>query len=171
MSGLTAVFSLSMLAQTLAASVPYVCAAQGGVLSERSGVVNIGLEGMLLGSALGAVAAANATGSAWVGALAGIGTGAAIGIVHALVVVKGRVDAIISGIAINLGTLGGSRVALRALYGSSSNSPAIEGFRFGGEGASGASMLLRSLASPTFVATVVATVAVIVMLSRTRFGL
>jgi len=163
--------SLSMLAQTLGASVPYVCAAQGGVMSERSGVVNIALEGMLLGSGLSAVAAAHATGNAWLGALVGIATGAGIGVVHALLVVKGRVDAIVSGIALNLAAAGGTRVALRALYGSSSNSPSIEGFRFGSEGASGTSMLLRTVLSPTFVATVLATLLVIGLLSRTRFGL
>lgn len=171
MSALGAVFSLSMLAQTLRASVPYVCAAEGGVLSEKSGVVNIGLEGMLLSSGLASVACAHATGSAATGVLAGIATGAAMALLHALLVVKGRVDAIVSGIALNLAAAGGTRVVLRALYDSSSNSPAIEAFRFGAEGNSGLSMLLRTLADPVAIAALLCTVALVWMLARTRFGL
>lgn len=160
-----------MLAQTLRASVPYVCAAQGGVLSEKSGVVNIGLEGMLLSSGLASVAVAHSTGSAALGALAGVGTGAAVGLVHALLVVKGRVDAIVSGIALNLAAAGGTRVVLRALYDSSSNSPAIEAFRFGSEGTSGLSMLVRTVLDPLAIVTLLSTVALVWMLDRSRFGL
>ncbi len=171
MSALGAVFSLSMLAQTLRASLPYVCAAQGGVLSEKSGVVNIGLEGMLLSSGLASIAVAHSTGSAALGASAGVCTGAAMGLVHALLVVKGRVNAIVSGIALNLAAAGGTRIVLRALYGSSSNSPAIEAFRFGSEGTSGLSMLIRTLLDPVAIATLLSTIAVVWMLQRTRFGL
>lgn len=171
MSTAGAIFSLSMAAQTLRTSVPYVCAAQGGVVSEKSGVVNIALEGMLLSSALASVAVAHASGSAAAGALAGVATGAALGLAHAAVVVGGKVDAIVSGIAINLAAAGGTRVVLRALYGSSSNSPSIEGFRVGSEGSSGGAMLARTLVDPLFLATLAATALVIVMITRTRFGL
>ncbi len=171
MSALDSILSLSMVAQTIRASVPYVCAAQGGVLSEKSGVVNIGLEGMLLTSALASVVVAHATGNAWIGALAGIAVGAAMGALHAALVVKGRISAIVSGIALNLAAVGGTRVVLRALYDSSSNSPAIDAFRFGGEGASGGSMLVRTLVDPTLIGTVLSTLLVMAMMSRTRFGL
>ncbi len=171
MSALAAIFSASMLAQTLGASVPYICAAQGGVVSERSGVVNIALEGTLLSGALAAVAVAHATGSALLGVLGGAVAGGAIGMLHALLVVKGRIDAIVSGIALNLAAAGGTRVVLRALYDSSSNSPSIEGFRFGATGAGGGAMLVRAVASPLFIASVAASIAVMFVLARTRFGL
>ncbi|HEY1695862.1 MAG TPA: ABC transporter permease [Polyangiaceae bacterium] len=172
MSFLGAALSATMIAQTLRMAVPYACAGLGGVWSERSGVVNIALEGILLAGGLGGVAAHVATGSAWAGVLAGAAVGAAIGALHALVVVRGRVDAIVSGIAINLAALGGTRVALRALYDSSSNSPPVAGFRstlF--EGASGVALLARTLLDPLTIATVVLLVATTWALARTRLGL
>jgi simple sugar transport system permease protein len=171
-SFLGAALSATMIAQTLRMAVPYACAGLGGVWSERSGVVNIALEGILLAGGLGGVAAHVATGSAWVGVLAGAAVGAAIGALHALVVVRGRVDAIVSGIAINLAALGGTRVVLRALYDSSSNSPPVAGFRstlF--EGASGAALLARTLVDPLTIATVVLLAATAWALARTRLGL
>jgi simple sugar transport system permease protein len=160
-----------MVAQSLRMAVPYAGAALGGVWSERSGVVNIALEGVLLSSGLGAVAAAHATGSAWAGVLAGAATGAAIGLVHALLVVRGRVDAIISGIAINLAAVGGTRFFLRAFYDSSSNSPKVAGFRAAHEGFSGSALLVRTLLDPLTIT--VAAVALVTWLAlyQTRFGL
>lgn len=171
MSALEAIFSASMLAQTIGASVPYVLAAQGGVISERSGVVNIALEGTLLSGALAAVVVAHATGSAWLGVVGGAAAGGLVGIIHALLVVKGRVDAIVSGIALNLAAAGGSRVVLRALYDSSSNSPSIPGFRFGSELTSRGGAIVRALGSPLFIAAVVTTLAMVFLMRRTRFGL
>ena len=131
MSAFDVIVSGTMIAQTVRMTIPYGCAALGGVLSERSGVVNIALEGTLLASALAAVAASHATGSALAGIVAGVLCGATVGLVHALLVVRGRIDAIVSGIALNLVAAGGTRFLLRALYGSSSNSPSIQGLRFG----------------------------------------
>src|SRR4029077_2466342 len=96
------VLSATMLGQTLRMAVPYACAALGGVWSERSGVVNIALEGMLLGSALAAVAAHHASSSATVGVLAAVVVGAAFAAVHAALFVWGRIDAIVSGVALNV---------------------------------------------------------------------
>jgi simple sugar transport system permease protein len=95
---------------------PIGCAAIGGVISERSGVINIGLEGMLLAGAFASVAAANATGSGLVGLAAGVFAGGATGLLHAWLTQALRVPHILSGIAINLGALGLTTYALR-LYG------------------------------------------------------
>lgn len=172
MSALGAIFSAAMLAQTLRMAVPYACAALGGVWSEKSGVVNIALEGGLLASGLFAVAAAHASGSAAVGVVAGVAAGAAFAGAHALVVVLGRVDAIVSGIALNLIAAGGTRFLLRALYHSSSNSPSVDGFRFGAlEGASGGKLLVRTLLDPTTLLAVAATAISGWALLHTRFGL
>jgi len=127
MSALAQIASLTMIAQTARTAVPYVLAAQGGVWSERAGVVNVALEGMMLSGALASVAAAHAFG-AFAGVGAAIAVGAALGALHALVTERGRIDAIVSGVAINVVALGATRVVLRALYQSSSNSPSIEGF-------------------------------------------
>jgi simple sugar transport system permease protein len=167
MSALDVIVSGTMLAQTVRMTIPYACASLGGVLSERSGVVNIALEGILLSSALAAVATQGATGSAALGVLAGVGCGALVGLVHALVVVRGRVDAIVNGLAINLVAAGGTRFALRTLYGSSSNSPSVRGLRFG----EGWNLALRTLLDP-FVLLTLAVAAIFSWgLARTRFGL
>jgi general nucleoside transport system permease protein len=172
MTFFTALLSTTMLAQTLRMAVPYACAGLGGVWSERSGVVNIALEGILLAGGLGGVAAHVATGSAWAGVATGALVGAAVGAVHALVVVRGRVDAIVSGIAINLAAAGGTRFVLRALYDSSSNSPPVNGFRSTIlEGAGGGVLLARTLIDPLTIATGLLLVATAWMLYRTRFGL
>jgi simple sugar transport system permease protein len=165
-SALSVILSGTMLAQTVRMTIPYACASLGGVLSERSGVVNIALEGTMLTSALVSIAVHLATGNAILGVAAGLACGAAIGILHASLVVRGRVDAIVSGIALNLAAAGGTRFLLRALYESSSNSPAISGFRVGGE-----SLVLRTFADPFFLATIAAVASGAWTLRRTRFGL
>jgi general nucleoside transport system permease protein len=166
-----ALFSATMLAQTLRMAVPYVCAGLGGVWSERSGVVNIALEGILLAGGLGGIVGHVATGSPWVGVVTGTLVGAILGLVHALVVVRGGADAIVSGIAINLVALGGTRFVLRALYDSSSNSPTVAGFRTAVSGAGGAALLVHTLLDPPTLATAVILVVTAWTLARTRFGL
>jgi len=167
MSALDVILSGTMLAQTARMTIPYGCAALGGTLSERSGVVNIALEGTLLGSALAAVAAAHATNSALAGVVAGVACGAVFGLVHATLVVRGRIDAIVSGIALNLIAAGGTRFLLRGLYGSSSNSPSIQGFRF----ADGWGLLARTMLDPFLLTTILVVAVGAWMLRRTRFGL
>lgn len=167
MSALSVIVSGTMLAQTVRMAVPYACAALGGVLSERAGVVNIALEGTLLASALAAVAVHAATGDAALGALAGVACGGIVGLVHAALAVRGRIDAIVSGLAINLAAAGGTRFVLRALYGSSSNSPSVPGIRWG----EGLGLFVRTALDPFLVATLLCFAASAWMLGRTRFGL
>ena len=82
---------------TLRVSTPLILAAFAGMFAERSGVVDIGLEGKLLGAAFAAAAAAYATGSAWIGLLAGIGASVALAMVHAFACVTHRGDQVVSG--------------------------------------------------------------------------
>lgn len=169
MGAFDVILSGTMIAQTARMTIPYGCAALGGVLSERSGVVNIALEGTLLASALASVSTALATGSAAAGVFAGVGCGALIGLLHATLVVRGRIDAIVSGIALNLVAAGGTRFMLRALYGSSSNSPVIQGFRFGSN--TGLGLVIRTVLDPFLLAMLVFIALTAFMLQRTRFGL
>ncbi len=93
-------------AGTLRTAVPLALPALGAVISERSGVVNIGLEGMMLiGAFFGAWFSA-LTGNPWIGLLAAILFGALIALAHGLVSITFRADQIISGVAINLFGLG-----------------------------------------------------------------
>ncbi len=171
MSLVGSLFSATLVGQTARMSVPYACAALGGVWSERSGVVNIALEGMLLASGLASVAIHHATGSASAGVLGGVVTGALFGLAHAGVS-RAKVDAIVSGIALNLIAAGGTRFLLRALYDSSSNSPAVEGFRIPSlDGASGWLLLVRTLVDPLTLLAILLTAFTSWALVRTRFGL
>jgi general nucleoside transport system permease protein len=167
----SAVFSLTMLAETLRIATPYACAAVGGVWAERSGVIQIGLEGVLLVSAFTSVAVAATSGSAALGLAAGVASGALFSVVHALLVERARVPAVISGIAMNLLAYAGTRLALRGLFDSSSNSPGIAGFRFGPTGVGGAAMLARFFLDPVTLFALAATALTPLVLARTRFGL
>lgn len=91
---------LAILASGIRLSIPYTLAGLGGTYSERSGVVNIGLEGMMLTGAFTAVAVTNATGSPWGGLLAAILVGMLLGLVHAVVCVTFKADQIVSGLAL-----------------------------------------------------------------------
>ena len=159
-------FVVSLAAETLRMSVPYAMAALGGVVCERSGIVNIALEGILLASGFGAVAVALTTHSPVLGVFGGLATGAALGFLHALVTARFRVDAIVSGIALNLAAAGGTRFLMHGMFGSSSSSPTIPDVL-----ARSDSALVRTLTDPLFLAAVAAVVAVRAVLFRTRFGL
>jgi len=91
---------LAILASSIRFATPYVLAGLGGTYSERSGVVNIGLEGMMLTGAFTAVAVTNATGSAWLGLLAAIFAGMLLGLIHGVVCITFKADQIVSGLAI-----------------------------------------------------------------------
>lgn len=95
-------FSLvGMLQSTVTRATPLALGALAGVLCERSGVVNIAIEGMMLFSAFAAAFAASASGNLWVGMLVGLIGGALLAWGHAGLSVTYRVDQIISGTAIN----------------------------------------------------------------------
>src|SRR5439155_3766360 len=95
------ILSLTTLAETLRIAAPYACAAIGGVWAERSGVIQIGLEGVLLVSAFGSIAAAVATGSMIASVAAGVLAAVALCAAHAAVVDKTRIDAVVAGIGWN----------------------------------------------------------------------
>ena len=94
--------AIAILASTIRFSIPYVLTGLAGTYSERSGVVNIGLEGMMLVGAFTAVAVTNTSGSAWLGLYAAIAAGMLLGFIHAFVCVSYKSDQIVSGLAINI---------------------------------------------------------------------
>lgn len=107
--------------------MPYAFAAVGATFSERGGVINIALEGIMLNAALAYVLAADVTGNAWLGIGAAMLAGAATAGLHAAVTVGLRADQITSGLGINLLSYGLTRFVLREVYHSSSNSPRVTG--------------------------------------------
>ncbi len=117
---------IGFLLQGLRISVPYVLAALGGSLCERSGVVQLGLEGMLLCGAFAATVGAGLAGPV-AGAVAGAAGGLVVAVIYAWAVLRARADQIIAGVALNLLAVGVTRVLLNLVYHSASNSAPIEG--------------------------------------------
>jgi simple sugar transport system permease protein len=103
---LDAVFRADLIASTLVFATPLVFAGIGGMFSERSGVVNIGLEGMMLMGAFWAVYGADKSGSWVVGILAAVLAGGLLALVHAFFSIHLRADQIVSGVAVNFLALG-----------------------------------------------------------------
>ena len=97
-------------------TVPLAYAALGGLLSERSGVLNIGLEGMILTGAFASSAVALATNNAWFGLLAAIAMSGLVGVMHAALCVSLRVNQLVSGLAINLAAAGLTAFSARILF-------------------------------------------------------
>jgi len=95
-----------MLVSSVIRATPIALAALSGIYSERSGVVNIGIEGMMLSGAFSAVVFASLTGSWQVGLLAGVITGLLLGLLHAVLSIKYLVNQIISGTGIIILSLG-----------------------------------------------------------------
>lgn len=126
------IFSLTFLATLIRSTVPLLLAAMGGLYSERSGIVNIALEGIIIFGALSAAVVTQLTeaslGAAapWLGWLAGMLTGMAIAWIHGVVSIKYKSDQVISGTAINLLATGVPGVILSFLYNSSTESKSVD---------------------------------------------
>jgi ABC-type uncharacterized transport system permease subunit len=103
-----AVFSVSLLLATIRKSVPLVFASIGGFFSERAGVINIGLEGMMLFGAFSGAIISVFTHNPWLGVLGAAVVGGLAGYLHAIATITLRANQIISGVAINMLGVGGT---------------------------------------------------------------
>ncbi|HUS28598.1 MAG TPA: ABC transporter permease [Kofleriaceae bacterium] len=120
---IASMFTLAFLASIIRISVPYVLAALGGSVTERSGMVDLALEGKLLFGAFAAAAVGHATNSALAGIVAAMAVGMLVASLQALCALVFEADQAIVGIAINLLALGGTRFLLQLLFHEGSNSP------------------------------------------------
>ncbi len=107
----------TLIASMLVFACPLMYASLGGIFSERSGVVNIGLEGMMLMGAFWGIWGADKTGNWVTGVLVGMAAGGLLGVLHAFFSVHLRADQIVGGTAINLLALGITGYAFIQLYG------------------------------------------------------
>ena len=101
------IFTIALIWSTVRLSTPLVLAALGGLFSERSGVINIALEGMMLAGAFTAAAVTYATGSPyWRTGCAGMMAGMLIAAIHAVACIRYKADQVVTGTAINILMLG-----------------------------------------------------------------
>jgi simple sugar transport system permease protein len=155
---LSELVTLAFAWQVLRIAVPYVLAALGGTFAERSGVVNLALEGLLTGGAISAAVGAQHGGVAG-GLAAGAAGGVAVATIYGVVVLRLGAEQIVSGVAVNLLMLGLSRFVLKLQWGSASSTPTLAGL----DGGVGVTLFV--------VGTLVAVGVAHVVMARTRYGL
>lgn len=118
-------FLIFMLASTLRMGTPIALTALGGLTSERSGVVNIGLEGIMLASAFGAVLGSYLTGNPWIGVLTAMFVGVLISAIHSVISITWGGNQSVSSMALVLLATGFSGVGLKAVFGQQGSSPQV----------------------------------------------
>ena len=157
----------AFLAQTLRIAIPYLFAASGGVVSERSGLIALGLEGYMLTGAFCGALASYYSGSPWIGLVGATAGGVAIALLYAVTAIRSRADQVVVGIAINLLITGATRFFLRLAFHSSANSPRVPGF-----GAEQSGTGIGALAgNPLIWLGIIAVVIVAWLIYRTPYGL
>jgi len=118
-------FTIALIFSTVRLSTPLILAALGGLFSERSGVINIALEGMMLAGAFTAAAITYATGSPWIGLIAAAGAGVLLALVHAVACIRYRADQVVVGTAINILMIGVPGFLSGAFFLSSGSTPQL----------------------------------------------
>ncbi|MEM6598541.1 MAG: ABC transporter permease [Cyanobacteria bacterium P01_D01_bin.36] len=109
-------FLTDFLSASLRLTVPLAFAALGGLISERSGILNIGLEGMILTGAFASAAVTFGSGQVWYGVAIACLAGALVGLLHAYLCVSLSVNQLVSGLAINLAAAGLTTYGARLLF-------------------------------------------------------
>lgn len=118
---------VSLLSSALRISIPIAFAALGAIFCERVGIVNIGLEGMMLAGAFAGVWGSHLTGSAYLGLVFAMLAGALFGLIHAVLTIQFKTDHIISGLGINLLALGLTTVLMELVWGNRGRSGTVNG--------------------------------------------
>lgn len=116
---------LSLLFAGLRMATPMIFAAMGGLMSERSGVVNIALEGFMLTGAFTAAVIAYYTHSEWLGWMLALTAGCCIGAIYAFFVIELKADQIVTGTAINILTIGTMPFLTKILFNSTGSTPGL----------------------------------------------
>ena len=158
--------SFAFLVQTLRISVPYALPALGATFSERGGVVNIALEGILLIGAFATTVGTFYTNDPLIGILCGISAGLLTALLHSIISVILKADQIISGIAINLFAIGITKFSCQLIFNSSSNSARIVGLEHWNIFSD-----IPLLNNPFIIGTVLLIFIANYLLFKTRFGL
>jgi ABC-type uncharacterized transport system permease subunit len=118
-------FITVIIPATLTMGTPIAFTALGGVMSERSGVINIGLEGIMIASAFGATVGSGIFGNPWMGILFGVLIGIFISLIHSVISITWGGNQNVSSMALVLMATGLSGVGLRAIFGNQGTSPIV----------------------------------------------
>ncbi|WP_346904818.1 ABC transporter permease, partial [Faecalicatena contorta] len=116
MDNLEQLISMNMLLVTLRMAIPLILASIGSVICERSGIINLGIEGMMLAGALGAVIGTSIFQSPWMGTLAAILMGGVFGLIHAVLCIRYHTNQAVSGVGINIFASGLTIVLCKAIW-------------------------------------------------------
>ncbi|MDT3380329.1 ABC transporter permease [Labrys portucalensis] len=123
----TVIMLASVAAAAIRISTPYLLCALAGLYSERSGIVDIGLEGKMLVGAFAAAVTAATYGSAWLGLIAAIIVSIGFALLHGIASIRYRGNQIVSGVAINILALGSTAFIGNAWYGEGGRTPSLSG--------------------------------------------
>jgi general nucleoside transport system permease protein len=118
--------ALLLADSTIRLATPLVLAALAGLFAERSGVVDIALEGKMLGGAFAAAATAAVTGSAWLGLFAAIGFSIGLAMVHGFACITHRGNQVVSGMALNIAVAGLGPTLAAAWFGQAGRTPLLD---------------------------------------------
>ena len=113
----------NLLQQTIIIAPPILITAVGACISEKSGVINIGLEGIMLSSAFATAVVNIATGNPYLGIIFGVIVGILISLIHAVISINLKGNQIISGVAINLFAAAITSYSIKAIYKTAGSTP------------------------------------------------
>ena len=119
------IFTLAFLFSSLRLATPLLLAALGGLYSERSGVINIALEALLLAGAFTAATVTHFSGNPWLGLFAAIVAGVGVALVHGVACIRFRADQVVSGTALNIVFLGLPQLLAGAFFASTGATPQL----------------------------------------------
>ncbi len=119
------ILSIALLFSTIRFATPLIFAALGGMFSERSGVINIALEGLMLAGAFTAAVVTYETGNPFFGFFCGMIAGAVLALFYAIACIKFEADQVVAGFGINILMLGLPALLSNAIYDSSASTEQI----------------------------------------------
>jgi simple sugar transport system permease protein len=119
------IFTFALLASMLRLATPLILAALGGLYSERAGIINIALEGLMLAGAFTAATVTYYSRNPWVGLLAAMAAGVVVASIHAVACIRYKADQVVTGTAINILFLGVPALLSGALFDSTGATPQI----------------------------------------------
>jgi len=122
---MTELFTIALVYSTIRLATPLIFAALGGMFSERAGVINIALEGLMLSGAFTAAVVTYESGNPFLGLFCGVLAGAALATIYAIACIRFRADQVVVGFGINILMLGLPSLLSGAMYDSTGSTPQI----------------------------------------------